>query len=122
MSGGWVFHVVRGELQESAALTLAEQASTLCRKYGFVYYFSIAEILAVSARAMLGDPYAGLSRLRQGLDSLKATRAEIRLPFYYALLAKVCAFAGHHGEAIANNIQCVRISIEERRSYGRRRT
>jgi predicted RNA polymerase sigma factor len=33
---------------------------------------------------------------------LKATGAELRLPFYYGLLAEVCKLTGHIGEALAN--------------------
>jgi len=33
---------------------------------------------------------------------LKSTGAEIRLPFYYGLLAEICAKAGQPGEALAH--------------------
>ena len=33
---------------------------------------------------------------------MKATGAELRLPFYYGLLAEVCGLAGQMGEALAN--------------------
>jgi predicted negative regulator of RcsB-dependent stress response len=33
---------------------------------------------------------------------LKVIRAELRLPFYYGLLAEVCGLAGQVGEALAN--------------------
>jgi hypothetical protein len=36
------------------------------------------------------------------LDLLKATGAELRLPFYYGLLAEACAVSGQRGEAMAN--------------------
>ena len=54
------------------------------------------------AKAMEGDAGAGLTQLRHGLDALKATGAELRLPFYYGLLAEVCGMAGQVGEALAN--------------------
>ena len=41
-------------------------------------------------------------RLRRGLDGLRATGAELRLPFYHGLLAEACARAGLYGEALAN--------------------
>ena len=72
------------------------------RKHGFAYYLALAEILAGWATALEGDPAAGLVQLRHGIDALRATGAELRLPFYYALLADVCKLAGHTGEALAN--------------------
>ena len=44
----------------------------------------------------------GLARLRQGLETFKASGAELRLPFYHGLLAEACAQAGQLGEALAN--------------------
>jgi predicted ATPase len=84
------------------ALARADEASTVCRKYGFVYYLAIAEIVAGWATAVEGNPTEGSVQLRQGLDSLKATGAELRLPFYYGLLAEVCGLAGQLSEALAN--------------------
>ena len=83
-------------------LSRASEASAICRKHGFVYYLAWAEILAGWATAVEGDPPAGLDRLRQGLDALKATGAELRVPFYHGLLAEACSLAGQTGEALAN--------------------
>ena len=80
----------------------AEEAVTVCHKHGFKYYLSVAEILAGWAMAMSGDAQAGLAQLRQGLESFKASGAELRLPFYHGLLAEAYARAGQHGEALAN--------------------
>jgi DNA-binding SARP family transcriptional activator/predicted ATPase len=89
--------------QESKlALTLAGEASAICRKYGFAYYLAWAEILEGWATAVEGNTSTGLVHLRHGLDALKATGAELRLPFYYGLLAEVCGLAGQVGEALAN--------------------
>jgi predicted ATPase len=85
-----------------AALAWAEEAAALCRKHNFAYYLAMAEIVGGWARAMEGDAVAGLAQLRQGLNALRATGAELRLPFYYGLIAEACARAGHPGEALAN--------------------
>jgi tetratricopeptide (TPR) repeat protein len=84
------------------ALARAEEASEICRKYGFVYYLAFADILAGWAMGVEGDTANGLVRLRHGLEALKALRAELRLPFYHALLAEICGLAGQTGEALAN--------------------
>jgi predicted ATPase len=83
-------------------LPLAEEASAVCRKHGFIYYLAWAEILAGWAAAAAGDTAGGLVQLRNGLDALRATGAELRLPFYYGLLGEVCGLAGQVGEALAN--------------------
>jgi predicted ATPase len=84
------------------ALARAGEASAVCRKHGFAYYLAWAEILAGWATAVEGDTAGGLVQLRHGLDALKATGAELRLPFYYGLLAEACGLAGQVGEALAN--------------------
>jgi DNA-binding SARP family transcriptional activator/predicted ATPase len=90
--------------RQDGKLTLARagEAGAVCRKHGFAYYLAVAEILAGWATAVEGDTTAGLVELRHGLDALKATGAEVRLPFYYGLLAEVCDLAGQVGEALAN--------------------
>jgi tetratricopeptide (TPR) repeat protein len=82
----------------SRAYALADEASAVCRKHGFAYYLAFAEILAGWADS---DGSRGLARLRQGLEDLRATGAELRLPFYYSLLAEACFEAGHEAEALA---------------------
>jgi predicted ATPase len=95
-----VLHIFRRE--SSSALDWAEQASAVCRKHDFAYYLSMSEIAAGWALAQEGQVEAGQARLRQGMDSLRATGAEVRLPFYHGLLAEVSASGGHSGEALAN--------------------
>jgi predicted ATPase len=80
----------------------AEQACAICEKHGFKYYRAFAEILAGWASCARGQVDGGLARLREGLESLKAMQAELRLPFYYGLLAEACGLAGRPDEALAN--------------------
>jgi DNA-binding SARP family transcriptional activator/predicted ATPase len=95
-----LLHLFRRE--SATALRFAEEAAAVCRRNGFVYYLSMAEIVAGWAMGQSGEPDAGLARLRMGMEALRATGAEIRLSFYYGLLAETCALAGHMGEAMAN--------------------
>jgi DNA-binding SARP family transcriptional activator/predicted ATPase len=88
--------------ETSLARTRAAEASAVCRKHGFAYYLAVAEILGGWAGALEGDTAAGLAQLRHGLDALKAMEAELRLPFYYGLLAEAYGRAGQVGEALAN--------------------
>jgi DNA-binding SARP family transcriptional activator/predicted ATPase len=84
------------------ALARADEAAEICRKYGFVYYLAMADILAGWATCRCGDTAPGLARLRQGLDALRRTQAELRLPFYHGLLAEACGWSGQMGDALAN--------------------
>lgn len=95
-----ILNVFRQET--SLARARAAEASAVCRKHGFAYYLAVAEILGGWAAALEGDTAAGLLQLRHGLDALKAMGAELRLPFYYGLLAEVYGRAGQVGEALAN--------------------
>jgi DNA-binding SARP family transcriptional activator/predicted ATPase len=95
-----MLHVYRCE--GGLTLVRAEEAAAICGKHGFAYYLAMAEILAGWATGIESDPSAGMRRLYRGLDALKATGAELRLPFYYGLLGEICGRAGQSGEALAN--------------------
>ncbi len=88
--------------QSKPALEYARNAISLCRKHDFAYYRSIAEIVAGWAAAVEEEAPRGLEQLRAGLEMLRSTGAEIRLPFYHGLLAEVFALNGNMGEALAN--------------------
>ena len=62
----------------------------------------MAEILTGWAEAAEGDVAGGLAQLQMGMDKLRALGAEIRLPYYYALLAETFGRAGLVGEAMAS--------------------
>jgi len=95
-----MLHIYR---QESApALALANESVEFCQRHGFAYYLSMAEILAGWALAFENDPEGGVAQLRQGLAALKATGAELRLPFYLGLLAEASAANGMKGDAMAH--------------------
>jgi DNA-binding SARP family transcriptional activator len=88
--------------QSKLALKYARHAISVCRRHDFAYYRSMAEIVAGWAAAVEEDARSGLEQLRAGLEMLRSTGAEIRLPFYYGLLAEICALNGNMGEALAN--------------------
>ncbi len=94
---GAMFNAFRHD--RAQAYSFADEASAVCRRHGFAYYLAIAEILAGWADS---DRSRGLARLRQGLEDLRATGAELRLPFYYLLLAEACFETGQEAEALAS--------------------
>jgi DNA-binding SARP family transcriptional activator/predicted ATPase len=88
--------------ESAAALALAQESIEFCRSNGFAYYLSMAEILGGWAEACVRNVGAGAAQMRAGLTGLKATGAEIRLPFYLGLLAEASAAAGETAEAMAH--------------------
>ena len=92
--------VFRGETR--AALVRGREAVELCSRHGFSYYLAVAHVLAGWAQAAEGDVAGGLSQLLEGLEGMRRLEAEIRLPYYFALLAETFARAGQVGEALAS--------------------
>lgn len=84
------------------ARAAADESGEICRKYAFSYYGAWAEIVAGWADAQQRDPAAGAKRLHVGIEGLRATGAQLRLPFYYALLAETYGLAGQTREALAS--------------------
>ena len=95
-----MLHVFRGDSR--LALEHGLRAVDLCSRHGFAYYLAMANILTGWARAAEGDPSAGLAQLRHGLDGMRHLGAELRLPFYFKLLAETLARTGLIGDALAN--------------------
>ena len=95
-----MLHVFRGE--SGAALKRGREAANLCSRHGFAYYLAVANVLTGWANAMEGNVPSGLAQLRDGLDGMRGLGAEVRLPYYYALLAETFGRAGQVGEALAS--------------------
>ena len=103
-----------------SALVVGRQAMELCNRNGFTYYLAMASIVTAWAMCASGEATAGLEQFLSGLDVMRSLGAELRLPFYYALLAQSYgrfgmlreasaslatgfAFAGKNGEAWATS-------------------
>jgi predicted Ser/Thr protein kinase len=97
---GAMLQVFRRDSRRAAAL--AEKTISVCGRYEFGYYLAIAELVAGWACAMEGDPESGLAQARKAFVAIQASGAELRLPFYYALLAEAFAMAGSRDEALAH--------------------
>jgi DNA-binding SARP family transcriptional activator/predicted ATPase len=95
-----MLHVFRGE--SCAALERGKEAVELCSRHGFAYYLAMANILTGWAVAAESDVDTGLAQLREGLEAMRGLAAEIRLPYYFALLAETFGRAGLVGEAMAS--------------------
>jgi DNA-binding SARP family transcriptional activator/predicted ATPase len=95
-----MLHVFRGE--SSAAFERGREAVELCSRHGFAYYLAMANVLTGWAGAAEGDLAGGLAQLREGLEGMRRLGAELRLPYYFSLLAETFGRAGQVGEALAS--------------------
>lgn len=74
---------------------LAASVRAMCDRHGFAFYGEWGRIL----EGWVTRGARGEALIRQGVDRLRATRAETRLPFYLALLAEVLIETGRRDEA-----------------------
>lgn len=95
-----LLEVFRGD--SPAALERGREAVALCRKHGFVYYLAMANIVTGWAEAAEGDTAAGLAQLRSGLNEMERMEAEIRMPYYLAMLAEIHGRTGALADALAS--------------------
>jgi predicted ATPase/class 3 adenylate cyclase len=71
-----------------------EAALAICNEHGFSYYRAWAKILAGWSDAEQGEVDQGVTRVTQGLCDIRATGAELRLPYYLGLIAELSHRAG----------------------------
>ena len=95
-----LLHAFRGE--SGAALERGREAVEVCSRHGFAYYLAMGNIVTGWATAAEGAPAQGLRQLQEGMDALRALGAELRLPYYYALLTETFRRAGRMREALAS--------------------
>jgi len=95
-----MLQVFRGD--SWAAFTVGREAVELCNRHGFTYYLAMANVLTGWAGAAQGDISGGLAQLRDGLDGMRRLNAEIRLPYYFALLAETQGRTDSSSEALAS--------------------
>jgi class 3 adenylate cyclase/predicted ATPase len=82
-----MLHQFRREPTEVRAR--ADAARSICTEHGFSYYAAWAAIMNGWAVAEEGDVEGGIARVRVGVRDLRATGAELRLPYYLGILADI---------------------------------
>jgi class 3 adenylate cyclase/predicted ATPase len=73
----------------------AESAVALATEQGFPLWVAVGTSSRGWARAMQGQGEAGMAQVRQGIASAQATGAAATIPYFYTVLADVCAHLGH---------------------------
>ncbi|HET7559014.1 MAG TPA: SARP family transcriptional regulator, partial [Limnochordia bacterium] len=76
-----------------AAWLHAEAARSLCSRYGIAYYGEWGTIIRGWVQAKRDRLASGIDEIRLGLENLRVQRAEVRRPYYLALLAE--AYLAH---------------------------
>ncbi|HEV8714947.1 MAG TPA: hypothetical protein VGX03_19220 [Candidatus Binatia bacterium] len=81
-------HQLRREIP--AAQERAEAAVTVSTEQGFAFYIAYGTILRGWALVKQGQGEEGITQMRQGLASFRATGSELQRPYLLALLAEAC--------------------------------
>lgn len=83
-----------------AALTIAEEARSLCREYRFDYYGAWSALVRAWAIAEQGPLQQGLAAYDAALKEFAETGAGLRMPHYLCLLAAIQRKAGRRAAAL----------------------
>jgi predicted ATPase len=92
-------HRWHGELQ--AAQALEEASLALCREQGFAQALAQETVLHGWDLAARGQAAAGIAQMRQGLEALRATGAEVERPWLLTSSALAYGNAGQPEEGLA---------------------
>jgi DNA-binding winged helix-turn-helix (wHTH) protein/predicted ATPase len=94
-----ILHLDRREPRRTAKY--CEALEQLCAEHGFALWQAMAIAMHGWTVAALGQPEAGIARIREGIAALLATGARMSLPYYRGLLAEACAKAGRVQDGLA---------------------
>ncbi|HJT88328.1 MAG TPA: hypothetical protein VJ732_10740, partial [Bryobacteraceae bacterium] len=79
----------------------AEQVYRLSLEEGYLFWVAQTRILGGWARAMSGDPEAGIKEMQAGLESYRVTGSGLLLPEFSLMMAEAELRAGRLPEALA---------------------
>jgi predicted ATPase/class 3 adenylate cyclase len=91
--------IFRGEVEP--ALIWAQKEIAICDEYLLPLLRSQAEFQAGWAIAQLGDAAGGIAQMERGVQAIRATGAEMGLPYLLGLLAKVVGSRGQRDRALS---------------------
>src|SRR6266581_1576587 len=91
-------HILRREPR--AALEWARKEIAICDEYMLPLVRSQGVFQAGWATAQLGDAQGGIAMMEQGVSGIRASGAEMGLPYFLSLLAEAFAGAGQRGRAL----------------------
>jgi predicted ATPase len=91
--------IFRGEAE--SAFTWAQKEIAICDEYLLPLLRSQGEFQAGWAIAQLGEATAGIAQMERGVQAIRATGAEMGLPYLLGLLAKVVGGTGQRDRALS---------------------
>jgi len=98
LSGDAWLHSLAGD--NAAALNeRADELVAVATDQGFALWGALGALYRGWAKTERGDAVEGISLIRSGLATYRATGTELWMPFFTALLAKACEIAGQIEEA-----------------------
>jgi predicted ATPase len=83
-----------------SALDWAQKEIAICDQYMLPLLHSQGVFQAGWATAQLGDPQGGIAQMEQGVKAIRATGAEMGLPYFLGLLAETLASSGQRSRAL----------------------
>ena len=95
-----MLYAFRGDSR--ACFERGRESVEVCSRHGFAYYLAVGHIKTGWAAPAQREVAHVIGQLREGLEALRTLGAEIRLPYYFALLAETLGRAGRVGEALAS--------------------
>jgi class 3 adenylate cyclase/predicted ATPase len=78
----------------------ADQLAAVAIEQGFVFYSAMGTVYRGWVKVKNGDVAEGISLLRSGSATYRATGAELWMPYAFSLLARACEIAGQIEEAL----------------------
>jgi predicted ATPase len=108
-------HQWRGEHQ--AVQELEDEALAFDTEHGFALLRAVGVIQRGWLLAQRGEAAAGLVQMQEGLAKQREIGAAVLLPFYLALLAKVCDDAGRPAEALSALTEALTVAQRSGRHY-----
>jgi predicted ATPase len=81
--------------EKHAAREYTDAAITLCLQQRFAYYLAWARLMQGWSLTLPGQGEEGITQMRDGLEALRATGGQVRLPYYLSLMAESSGQAGH---------------------------
>jgi tetratricopeptide (TPR) repeat protein len=102
-------HMFRWEPE--AVLGWAQREIAICDEYTLPLLKSQGIFQAGWAIATLGDAAAGIRQMREGIDAIRETGAEMGMPYFLGLLSEVIAKTGDTARALALLEESVRSAL-----------
>jgi predicted ATPase len=96
----WAAYIYQWRWDVSAMYEQADACVALSTEQGFPFLAAWGTSLRGWALAMQGQSEEGLIQVRQGIAAWQATGAVLHIPYFYTMLADVCAHLGHTENAL----------------------